>query len=424
MLFNIFGPRVYLNYSIRYTIVFMVIYLIIVGIGFYSGFNFKIRTGKIKSLLKPLKLFKICVSFLFLAYIIHIYNLHSSGKLNLNITEVGSNYLEFYQKYYSKKEEGVFTYEILFLVFTAIPKFIVLALGFMYFKRLDKIFKFLFISNVTMILISHTLSMGNQKSIGDIVIFGMIAFMLFASRISNQKRKSIFRKSLVIMIIFFVFLSFSQYTRFDKTNNITVENFNKVMEPFNQYNPNHLIFDLLGDKAGLAVSHFITGYLSSGYYGLSLCLQLPFEWTYGIGSSPGLTTIAEKVTGKDIYGKTYISRMEQKFNVPGKRLWHTIFPWLASDFTFIGVLILFGFISFIYGLTWKEILLCRNPVSLLMFSLLTILFIFVPANNQIFHGYDYISITIFVSIYWIIFHRKYNNLNSDFILKQKLHLTT
>ena len=100
--------------------------------------------------------------------------------------------------------------------------------------------------------------------------------------------------------------------------------------------------------------------------------------------------------------------MELAHNIPGKRHWHTIFPWLASDLTFVGTLVLFFFISYFYGKSWKEVLIYNNPISILLFSLLSILFVFVPANNQILHGFDYLLITFFVVILWGYRHIDYN----------------
>jgi len=259
-----------------------------------------------------------------------------------------------------------------------------------------------------MIILSHTIAMGNQKSIGDIVIFGLIALMVYASKLNIKKRRKVFNRSIVILVLFFAFLSYSQYTRFSTKSNITVEGFNKIMHSYSSYKPDHLIFKTFGVPAGLGISQFISGYLSGGYYGLSKCLELPFVWTYGVGSSVGVSTIVSKITKDDPYKKTYLNRMEKKHHIPGKKHWNSIFPWLASDITFPGTLLFFFIVSIVYGITWKEVLYYGNVVSLLLFSLLTIMFVFVPANNQIFHGFDYISITLFIFFYWIIYHNKYN----------------
>jgi len=259
-----------------------------------------------------------------------------------------------------------------------------------------------------MIILSHTIAMGNQKSLADIIIFGMIGLMIYASRLTLKKRRVVFRRAFGILFLFFVFLAYSQHNRFGSKYSVTVEGFNKIMSKYSKYDPDHVVFKTLGVPAGLGVSHIITGYLSGGYYGLSKTLELPFEWSYGVGNSLGLSTIVKRVTGEDPYKKTYLHRMDKKYRIPGKRNWHSIFPWIASDITFLGSLILFFILSIIYGRTWKEVLKYKNPVSLLLFSLLTIMFVFVPANNQIFHGFDYISITLFIFFYWLIFHNKYN----------------
>jgi len=165
---------------------------------------------------------------------------------------------------------------------------------------------------------------------------------------------------------------------------------------------------LLGDKIGIGVSAFTTGYLSGGYYGLSKCLTLPFKWTYGIGNSVAASSIVKFLFGIDLYEQTYIYRMEETFGIPGKSAWHTIFPWLASDISFFGIPLLFFLISYYYGKSWREILVYNNPISMLLFSLLSVLFVFVVANNQILHGYNYLFITLFVITIYVIKRKRYN----------------
>ena len=409
LLFSFFGPKVYKNYDKPLVFYFMLAYLLIVIVGFRSGYNSKIRVFKDAEdkRKKVIKFLQFCIKASVILFLINIGYLVSQGRLNIQLSSVGSNYADYYDYYNEKTGSSLFTFEILFLVISAIPKYVSLALGFFYFSKLSSFHKKMFVLFIILILITQTISLGNQKSIGDIVIFGAIALLIKAKSMEKARRKNLIKKTLVIVFGLFIFLSFSQYSRLS-SRGISAFDLNSHVAAYSYFNLNHPIFSILGYKFGLGISAFVTGYLSGGYYGLSMSLQLPFEWTYGIGNSASLSSFAEKLFNTDIYSSTYLHRMELAHNIPGKRHWHTIFPWLASDLTFVGTLVLFFFISYFYGKSWKEVLIYNNPISILLFSLLSILFVFVPANNQILHGFDYLLITFFVVILWGYRHIDYN----------------
>jgi hypothetical protein len=409
LLFSFFGPKVYDNFNKPIVLLFMFVYLSIVIIGFRAGFN-----SKIKVFINPedkreklIKLLQFCIKVSVVLFFINIIFLYSTDRLNIQVSSVGAKYADYYDYYIEKTDSALFTFEIIFLVVSAIPKFIALALGFYYFNRLSSSYKILFITFILLILVTQTLSLGNQKSIGDIAIFGAIALLIKAKGMEKTFRKRLIKKTVFIVFMLFLFLSFSQYSRLS-SRGISAFDINSNLASYSHFDLNHPIFSVLGYKFGLGISYFISGYLSGGYYGLSMALQLPFEWTYGIGNSVSLSSIVEKLFNTDIYSSTYLHRIELAHGIPGKKQWHTIFPWLASDFTFIGTLIIFYFFSYFYGKSWKEVMLFNNPVSILLFSLLSILFIFVPANNQIFHGFDYLLITSFVFVLWSYRHIDFN----------------
>lgn len=409
LLFAFFGPKVYIGFNKPLLLLFMISYLIVVMIGFYLGVNSKISFYKESAFRKNtiVKLLKFSIKFSIIFYIINIIYLVINGRFNISISSMGENYVSYYQYYQEKTEAALFTFENIFVVITAIPKYISLVLGFFYFSLLSKKYKKLFFLFLGLIIITQTVAIGNQKSLGDIVIFGLIALVVKTRDMLPAKRNKIIKRSFMVLLLMFVLFSFTQYARL-ASRGISAFDINSFQGDYNYYDFDNFIFKIFGDKMGLGIAAFITGYLSGGYQGLSLCLQLPFEWTYGVGNSVGMSNIIEKSFDVDIYSHTYLFRMEQAYGLLGKQRWHTIFPWLASDFTFFGTIILFFFIAYFYGKSWKELLMYKNPISLLLFSLLSVLFVFVPANNQILHGFDYLVITSFVVLLWRFYHKKYN----------------
>lgn len=406
LLINFYGPKVYDDYNRLYVFLFILAYLVCVWIGFSMGLNSNVFYNKSKRIDFQAVLRK-SINLSIVLFLINFIYLFSTGRISFSISELGQNYSNFYEYYYNKTESATLTFELVFLVISAIPKFICLALGFYYFDKLKTSFKIRFIFFLLLIVLTQTFSLGNQKSIGDIVIFGLITILIKAIKLSRSKRRKMVRNMIVLLVALFTLLSYSQYTRV-ASRDITLMDINDNMAYYSHYDLDHPIFEIFGREAGLGISQFLSGYLSNGYYGLSKALEMETTWSYGVGNSVTLTAITQLITGVDYYQFTYLNQMEVLYGIPGKRHWHTIFPWLASDFTFPGTIFLFFIISFYYGKTWQEVIRYQNPVSLCLFSLLTIMFIFVPANNQILHGYDYFIVTIFVAVFWKLYHNNYN----------------
>ncbi len=412
---NLFGPKIYIQYTNKLgMILYILAYLIAVYWGYCRGLKSKIYKREVQidniSEKRMLPLLKTCIKVSCILLLINTVYLISIGKFSLNIGLMGQNYINFYEYYGVKSENSIYTFENIFILLIAIPQFIATCLGFLYYRHFSKRMKIYFWIFLFLIIAVNTISKGNQKSIGDIVILFLIS-VLYLMYTAPELRQKLKKWLLIIGVTFIALMSFSQLTRLNSNNITSVQELNSRMAGYASFDQDHIIFKIFGPKLGLGLSAFITGYLSDGYYGLSKSLELPFEWTYGVGGSYGLTNICEKIFDTQIYEKTYLGRMEQQFGylgISGTRTWHTIFPWIASDLTFIGTLFFFFIMGYIYAKSWKEVLLCKNSISYLMFCLLTIMFIFVPANNQIFHGYNYILITLFVFIYWLRKHKYHN----------------
>lgn len=408
LLLNFYGPRIYVNYNKTYIFLFIITYLIILYISFIFGFRSKIANKK-TNFICNYNLYNLFIKSLHISiiiYIIFFFYLLASNRINFSIASMGNNYIEFYQYYTEKKESTEFTPELFFLIFLAIPKFITLTIGFLKFKEHNRLIKYKFIFLILLIIFINTISSGNQKSLGDIIIIALLSLLSNYKNFTKVEKNKIKIYSVIILLLALSFFSMSQFQRLD-SRSISLVELNKLAPDYYSYDTDHWIFKIFGYKVGLGLTAFLSGYLSNGYYGLSICLNMPFEWSYGIGNSVAATNLVEKFLHLDVYNHTYLSRLEQ-FGLLGKMHWHTIFPWLASDLTFVGALLIFIPIGYLYGKSWKETFIYNNDVSFLMFSLLSILFVFVPANNQIMHGYDAFICTIFVIFYWITNHKKGN----------------
>jgi hypothetical protein len=126
-------------------------------------------------------------------------------------------------------------------------------------------------------------------------------------------------------------------------------------------------------------------YCTQGYYGLACSLELPFEWTYGVGNSPIWTIYADKyLAGPDsIASKTYARRVEAKYGWDANVCWHTVYPWLAGDFTFPGTLGIVFFLGMALAMTWRDSIERQNYLASTVFIWLMLGLSYFSANNQL-----------------------------------------
>lgn len=125
-----------------------------------------------------------------------------------------------------------------------------------------------------------------------------------------------------------------------------------------------------------------SSYLSQGYYGLSLALAEPFQWSYGVGHSMALTGLVKKLTDFDAAEQTYNAR-EQHNGWDMSKRWDSVYPWLASDVTFPGTLVLLFLIGRLLASVWTDVQSGDNPYALPLFVMLIIGVFYFPANDQI-----------------------------------------
>ncbi len=136
----------------------------------------------------------------------------------------------------------------------------------------------------------------------------------------------------------------------------------------------------IGDGIGLALA-----YISHGWYGLGKSFEVDFLWTQGLSFSRVLTSYYYRFAGivSEPIPLSYPVRQENLTGYPPFSYWSTAFPWLASDFTFAGALILMALFGAFYAKMWVGAVREGCLVSVTLFGLLTIGALFLNANMQI-----------------------------------------
>ncbi len=123
-------------------------------------------------------------------------------------------------------------------------------------------------------------------------------------------------------------------------------------------------------------------YFSQGYYGLSLSLEEPFVFCYGLGNSYFLEGLSRNYISAHIKEETYPARIERSgWDSHGN--WHSIYPWIASDLSFPGTIVFMFFVGRVFALVWLDVAFCRNVWAVCLLPLLLIMLLYIPANNQV-----------------------------------------
>ena len=405
---SFFGPWKYINYNKIYVSLYMLIFLIAV-ISTYSLF---VKTNKSISIVfdnigKESKIngvtiaeYSILFGFLLMLIILSI-KIYDFGVPNFN-----DIFLQMAKAYTNK---GVisnrFNLSAWIFGYFSIFYFTSLVLGTYYYSVISYRYKILFFFIVIMSLTYHILFVGNQKAIADLFIY--ISSALFAKFAQSGKKINIKKAMISLIVIISIFFLFSSILQ-NRMTYWNVEYYSKGDRAFLDFD--HWMLYLINDNIKLGFATFIY-YLSHGYYGLSLSLEMPFVWSKGYGSSFDIKYLFNKIyflTDQEI--GSYPVRVEIDNGWEAYSNWQTIFPWLASDFTFWGAIIIICIFIAVYAVSWNRILRKGHWINLLMFTNINVMLLYIPANNQLFQTRASLVVTLIITLIWVF---KYNNLGSE-----------
>ena len=273
--------------------------------------------------------------------------------------------------------------------------FYISTFGGLYWRKKLKLFtKIIIVVNIVLQYIYNILYIGTMRSLSTIIIFllSLVLAEAVKNRVSIDKKK--LRRVLIIGVILVLFIINGLSAR------ETLWHKGASYWESNKYNLNNIFLVVFrSEKTKYDVARFID-YFTQGYYGLSLTFQVPMKWTYMLGSVRGLTSIITQVFPfiPDPINDTYPLRAAAEFGRNGLGNWFTIFPWLASDITFIGALIYMGIVAYIYMKCWIQAVRNNNPLAFVIFVILNIQYIFLVANNQLFvaRGESFGTIVLFL----------------------------
>ena len=149
-------------------------------------------------------------------------------------------------------------------------------------------------------------------------------------------------------------------------------------------------------------------YVSHGYTGLALAMEMPFEWSYGLGSSKGVQVIfRDYLGGPDLFEKSYLVRSDAQNDWPALVWWSTIFPWIASDTTFYGTVLVMLGVGLAIGRLWMVVAVTGNPIAFVPLAQLFILVFMFPANNALLQTFDGVCSFVGMLVVYFVGKRMY-----------------
>lgn len=227
---------------------------------------------------------------------------------------------------------------------------------------------------------------GTNKGVADLVITAPVLMILavWSGNSDFKVSKKVFFS--IFSFLFFAFLLFfgaGQKQREGGVGEYGIFNTGSYILEANRESGISLI---LSDKY-LVIYESLTRYLGQGYYALSMSFDLESSSTYGFGASMFFARNINSILGTDYFTAESIPGvLERETGWGMMTLWHSIYPWLASDFGFVGALFVLGLFSYILSVSWGLSLKNQGHLWVVMLYFMLILFFYIPANNQIFQS--------------------------------------
>lgn len=225
------------------------------------------------------------------------------------------------------------------------------------------------------------LYIGTLKGIGDLLILGLASFVALSGLRGPPapQRPSLHRRNqrywaiaivAIAMVVFVVVASFILGDRYEGRTRATYFSISPVLS------------GLFGDRFGMGLTT-LWFYPTNGYIGLSQQLQESFVFSGG-ASMPVFAHLTGPVFGiADPMTLSFPMRNEALTGWSSTITWSTIYPWLASDLTFIGALFVMGLLGWLIARSWLGVRRERDPLALALLALLMIAVAYAPANNQL-----------------------------------------
>jgi hypothetical protein len=259
--------------------------------------------------------------------------------------------------------------------------FVVLPLTTYYWGRLSVRVRVVAVASVVGVAAIY-IAMGTNKGLVDIVL--VVSTVLIARLAVSTTKGTQFARQVVVVLVCSAVMAGAIFAYFTRTQETrvgagTVTGYDPAANVVaDQSNPVVAVVPERIRRGVMAAS----SYLTQGYYGLSLAMREPYVPMFGLGNSMFLYLNAAELPGLESFDKKpYPVRAEHRgWSADGN--WWSFYPWMASDVTFFGTVLVVGLLGWLLAVAWRGSLDGRNPFAVAMFAQLVIVVAYLPANNQ------------------------------------------
>lgn len=380
--------------------ILLIFYLLLVNMAFYWGYKVGVKRFKPSNFRISIETVDLIIVLGLILNVVRLFAMWRSHGLSVSLYNLISALTNPADAYFSEATESMKT-DYISLLLSPIT-WACLPLGVYKWNKLSKFSRFLLIV-IAFVQIVSWLGIGTRKGLFDLVI--ITTFIIIASKsniLTDNKLRKRFIIIITLAIVLFVFyFVFSNLSRYDLSLK-EINDYNTRLEANNFYVkhcPTWLLVSLIN----------ITWYLCQGYYALSVGLSMGILPPTFLGSSWYTMVIAHKL-GYDPMPDTYLAALEP-IGIDARINWHTIYLWLANDFTFIGVPIIIFIIGYFFAKTWCDCVKGNNDFAIPLFSLFLIMVFYFYANNQV------LSFSFYPFVGWFLFYEL-----SRWVSSNKSHL--
>jgi hypothetical protein len=276
------------------------------------------------------------------------------------------------------------------LAFSALP------LAVIYWKSLRPLYKMLAVL-VVLASIDFSVIRGTTRELADLLVIGASAFLVSLGRSSVVTGASLLgvlakhRKALVLLPLTLLLVLTALIGRTEaRTGGFSIS----CIADSSVCLSSSSEWSALPDSVFLGLAT-VSGYMSQGYYGLSLAAEKPFESTHGLGHSPAIGVLYVMLGGDPGYltrTYTYRGRMD---GWSEETQWSTLLVWIANDVGFGGALIFVLVLGYAWGRAWMNATKGMDDRSAIFFCALMMMLFYLPGQNQMMGTLDAYATLLF-----------------------------
>ncbi len=283
--------------------------------------------------------------------------------------------------------------------------FLLLPLSIFYWHRLKTLTKIMASLYIVAYLCMY-IAIGTNKGIADFVLlFPCLIVARGCAGFFKLNRRRIIMAIAIGLTLFCLFLSFFTVGQISRAGTGRSWGYFAMTGTF--ADTDNFLVRYLPDQAAIGALA-LSSYLTQGYYALYLSLDEPFVPMFGVGNSMFLYFNAARLTGmREIVEMPYPVRLQNRGTWDAYGSWSTIYPWIASDVSFPGTILVVFLIGRLFALAWLDTLRGTNPYAVGAFAQLLIMLFYFSANNQVLQSGEALTSFYGILALWLVTRRNH-----------------